>query len=233
MKIRSFLLMLLIVILGFSCNNTSTSPENPINLPVINSFTVSLTDIERGESSTLSWNVSGATVVEIDNGIGTVSSSGKQAVAPNTTITFTLTASNDDGSVTQTAQIVVHGIYSQGNVTVQGTWSCDLDSGQQVSTFSNQADFRWEQISSTERYLSPQNGAMFYVVGDVDFSSIRYSDLTGYPYSSDNIDGSDPPNNQIPVGTVVASATNENRYCVFEIKVHGWTLTIRRKTYEL
>jgi len=74
---------------------------------------------------------------------------------------------------------------------------------------------------------------MFYIVGDVTFSSIRYSDLTGYPYTSDNINGSDPPNNQIQVGTVVASTTNENRYCVFEIKVHGRTLTIRRKTYVL
>ena len=233
MKIRSFLLMILIMILGFSCNNTSTSPENPINLPVINSFTVSLTDIERGESSTVSWNVSGATTVEIDNGIGTVSSSGEQTVSPTSTTTYTLTASNDNGNVSQTVQIVIHGIYSQGDVTVQGTWSCDLDSGMQVSTFDSQADFRWEQVSSTERYIIPKNGAMFYIIGDVAFSSIRYSDLTGYPYTTDNINGSDPPDNQIPKGTVVAAITNESRYCVIEIKVHGWTLTIRRKTYEL
>jgi hypothetical protein len=56
--------------------------------------------IEVGESSELSWNISGATAVEIDNGIGTVASSGTQNVTPATTTTYKLTATGSSGATT-------------------------------------------------------------------------------------------------------------------------------------
>lgn len=51
--------------------------------------------------------------------------------------------------------------YSSGSsLTIRGTWLCDLDAGAEASA---NADFWWEQVTSTERYLVPQNGATFKV----------------------------------------------------------------------
>ncbi|HEX75245.1 MAG TPA: hypothetical protein G4O12_01540 [Dehalococcoidia bacterium] len=75
--------------------------------PVIISFNASPGSITSGGSSTLSWNVSDATTVSIDRGIGNVALTGNRAVSLSTTATYTLTATNEAGSVTATAQVIV------------------------------------------------------------------------------------------------------------------------------
>ncbi len=67
-------------------------------LPTITTFTAIPRHIIGGGLSTLSWNVSNATSVSIDQGIGAVSPSGTQTVTPATTTTYTLTATNGSGS---------------------------------------------------------------------------------------------------------------------------------------
>ena len=77
--------------------------------PTIHYFTSSPSTIESGESSTLSWNVTDATSVTIDQGIGPVElSSGTRSVSPTTTTTYTLTATNSAGSVTATTKVVAN-----------------------------------------------------------------------------------------------------------------------------
>lgn len=78
-----------------------------IVLAVINLFEASPPSIANGESSTLEWNVSGASMVSIDPGIGNVSLTGNRVVSPTATTAYTLTATNEAGSVTATAQIAV------------------------------------------------------------------------------------------------------------------------------
>jgi len=73
----------------------------PISYPVINSFTVSPFSIETGASSILRWSVSNATSVTIDNGVGSVSSSGSCAINPVTTTVYTLLASNGANTIAQ------------------------------------------------------------------------------------------------------------------------------------
>ncbi len=87
-------------------------PPTPAGLPVINSFIASPSSISLGSSTTLSWNVSNATSVTIDHGVGTVGSSGSTIVLPATTTTYTLTASNAAGSDTATALVIVSGVPS-------------------------------------------------------------------------------------------------------------------------
>jgi hypothetical protein len=76
-------------------------------LPLINAFSANPISITTGGSSMLSWNVSGATTVTIDHGIGTFTPTGNRTVSPTTTTTYTLTASNAAGNVTATAQVIV------------------------------------------------------------------------------------------------------------------------------
>jgi hypothetical protein len=75
--------------------------------PVINSFTADPATIEISEDSTLEWDVSGATSISIDQDIGTVLESGTKKVYPAETITYTLTARNNIGSVTASATVAV------------------------------------------------------------------------------------------------------------------------------
>ena len=78
-----------------------------IPLPVIDSFTTDPSSITEGGSSELSWSVSDATAVTIDQGIGSVGLSSDCSVSPTTTTTYTLTASNEAGSSTAAVQVTV------------------------------------------------------------------------------------------------------------------------------
>ena len=75
--------------------------------PIIAEFSVSPPNINAGESATLSWSVTEATTVTIDQGIGDVSNSGMQSVSPTTTTTYTLTAINSAGTVNESVEITV------------------------------------------------------------------------------------------------------------------------------
>ena len=79
----------------------------PPAVPIINSFLANPLTITAGESSNLSWSVTDATTVTIDNGIGSVALSGTTTVTPVTTTTYTITATNSTGSVTASVTITV------------------------------------------------------------------------------------------------------------------------------
>ncbi|MGC6567836.1 MAG: CotH kinase family protein [Akkermansiaceae bacterium] len=69
-------------------------------LPEIVEFSASPSLISNGESTSLSWQVAGAEVVEINRGIGSVNvGAGTLLVSPGATTTYTLTATNGGGSV--------------------------------------------------------------------------------------------------------------------------------------
>ena len=57
--------------------------------PTINFFKANLPTIASGDSSTLSWTITDATSVTIDQGIGSVSSIDARSVRPTRTTTYT------------------------------------------------------------------------------------------------------------------------------------------------
>ena len=86
---------------------TVTVEEKPVDSPKIISFAAVPARISAGGTSTLSWEVSGATSVTID-GIGKVRSSDKKGVAPDKTTIYTLTATNEaDKSIYSNVTITV------------------------------------------------------------------------------------------------------------------------------
>ena len=80
---------------------------NQNSAPSITSFTASPSSVTPGQTSTLSWSVSGATSLTLDNGIGSVTGSSSRTVSPGSTTTYTLTATNSTGSVTAKATVTV------------------------------------------------------------------------------------------------------------------------------
>jgi len=77
-------------------------------LPVISGFAASPSSVGVGAGAVLSWTVSGATSVAINNGVGTVSAtSGSANVAPALSTVYTLSATNGGGTVTANATVAV------------------------------------------------------------------------------------------------------------------------------
>ncbi len=76
--------------------------------PAVAQFSAEPTSIQRGQSATLRWEVSGnVTSVSIDNAIGTVQNSGNRRVFPTDSTTYTLTATGPGGSTTSSATVSV------------------------------------------------------------------------------------------------------------------------------
>ncbi len=85
---------------------TVTTKSTPV--PSIGFFTATPAQITAGQSSTLSWSVTGATSVTVSGVSGTLGTgTGSIPVSPTTTTTYTLTATNSIGSSTANVTVVV------------------------------------------------------------------------------------------------------------------------------
>ena len=100
-------------VLVSGCNKKVTPPPPPAAVaPAPARPTVTLqanpTTINKGESSTLTWNSTDATQLAIDPGVGTVTAEGSTKVTPSDSTTYTITANGPGGSATATAAVSVN-----------------------------------------------------------------------------------------------------------------------------
>ena len=99
-----------ILFLG-ACHKKTAPPPPPPPPPPASAPTATLTaspdTIDKGQSSTLTWQTGNATDVGID-GIGAVQPSRTQQVTPAATTTYTLTAKGPGGTQTATATVTVN-----------------------------------------------------------------------------------------------------------------------------
>jgi hypothetical protein len=78
--------------------------------PSITSFSAAPVAISQGSATTLSWVVSGATSLSIDQGVGTVTGTSK-SVSPMADVVYTLSATNAVGTTTATVSVTVTGAF--------------------------------------------------------------------------------------------------------------------------
>lgn len=83
-------------------SGNSNAPGSPTA-----TLTVDPPSIEIGQTANLSWTTTNANDVSISNGIGTVSATGRQAVSPSESTTYTLTANGPNGSTTSVARLTI------------------------------------------------------------------------------------------------------------------------------
>ena len=108
---KIFVLIALLLITVAGCINITQPPPAPVvTPPAIVAFSASPATMKAGESATLLWNVTGATSVTIDQGVGKVDAAGTRAMTPTKTTTYTLTATNSAGTATQPVTLTVSGI---------------------------------------------------------------------------------------------------------------------------
>jgi len=110
LKGRAILLVFVLVVVSLSGCITIPGQLPALSfLPVVQAFIASPAVINAGEYSILSWAVTGASNVYIDNNVGNVALQGSIPVFPAATSYYTLTAYNSSGSATARTQIVVTG----------------------------------------------------------------------------------------------------------------------------
>lgn len=91
---------------GIGTDRVTVSTLNQVI--TVNRFIANPTNIKRGGSSTLSWDIQNATEASITPGVGTVDpQSGSVVVSPTVTTTYTLTAKNAKNTVTATTIVTV------------------------------------------------------------------------------------------------------------------------------
>lgn len=97
-----------LVVGGCSKKAAKVVPPSP-PAPTAPTATLAATpsDIEQGQSTTLTWNTANANSVTI-SGIGTVQGSGSQSVTPDSSTTYTLTATGAGGTQEATARVTVN-----------------------------------------------------------------------------------------------------------------------------
>ena len=99
-----------IMLLG-ACHKKAAPPPPPPPPPPPQptaTLTASPDTVDKGGSSTLTWQTTNATDISIDGGIGTVQASGTKQVNPTDSTTYTLTAKGDGGTQTATARVTVN-----------------------------------------------------------------------------------------------------------------------------
>src|SRR5215472_7896216 len=142
-------LLVISVLLMAGCLPSSAVPTAFKQAPAIASFTASLATVTKGQSTVLSWTVSGATQVSIDSTNGPVNGANSSpvgsaavSVTPAVTTTYTLTATNPAGNNTATLTVTVVdplqiiSFTASPTLIAQGqssTLSWDVTGGQQIT----------------------------------------------------------------------------------------------------
>jgi hypothetical protein len=98
---RMLLCILILVMLSSSCIGSFVSS------PPLVDFSVAISEIQPGIPTTLRWEVSNASSVSIDNGIGRVGSNGEKTVKPSADTTYTITAVNSAGTSTRSVTVKI------------------------------------------------------------------------------------------------------------------------------
>src|SRR3954464_6837409 len=99
-----------IMLLG-ACHKKAAPPPPPPPPPPPQptaTLTASPDTVDKGGSTTLTWQTTNASDISIDGGIGTVQASGSKQVSPTDSTTYTLTAKGDGGTQTATARVTVN-----------------------------------------------------------------------------------------------------------------------------
>ena len=170
----------LIALILTACVALGGAAARAATKPTINSFSASPTSIIRGQSSTLSWDTTGATKISIVPGTFTsTAASGSTSVSPTTTTTYTLKATNSAGTVTKTAKVIVtvpqkpmiHSFKASPPKILDGTSST----------------LAWDTTDATSIAISPGGFSSGSAMGSV---SVSPTATTAYKLTATNANGS-------------------------------------------
>lgn len=145
----------------------------------IESFIAEPNSIYFSETTTISWEIQGASSVSIDNGIGNVESSGSKIITPTQTGIYTITASDSSSTINRSIEIVV--IKKSINAVLYSTDSVNNTATFQVTGMDNNilwsdidCRFLYEEWNRTYGGVSFDTGSSGVYISDNGFA------ITGY-----------------------------------------------------
>jgi hypothetical protein len=178
----------------------TASEETEDGLPVISVFNSVPDSIEAGDSSTISWSVSGALSIAISPDVGTVSATtGSTDVFPDETTTYTLTAVNGAGSTTATAEVVVSDTSTPAGVPVIDFFTSDP----WVIVQGESTTLAWSVTNADLVTIDPGVGA----VDTEGTASISPVITTSYTLTATNSSGWSSATLNVTVEALVADST--------------------------
>ena len=110
-------------------------------------------------------------------------------------------------------------VFSSGAATILGTYQFSFDAGSGGTVPmppGSVADVWWRRRIDDSRWLEPQNGATFAVLGSIDFDGVTWAEAAAATKSEDPIAHAD-----MPVGTVLVYATDAGRVGKFRINAYA------------
>jgi hypothetical protein len=182
----------IVVLLGIA--GCSFAPSGG-DKPVINNFTAEPPAVARGGGTTLSWRVTNATGVDIDQGIGVVARSlGSTVIYPGTSTSYRLTATNASGSNTAMVTVSVGGSALAGAVPSSQPVSSGLhpplvyNFWAEPSTFirGESTKLSWNVLGANSIRIDPSVG----VVKTTGSVNVTPSSSTTYTLTATNTGGS-------------------------------------------
>ena len=148
--------------------------------PVINSFSVADANPLYGAETALAWNITGATSLSINNGIGPVSGAiGSVAIEPLLQTTYTITATNFYGSAQASALVS------------QATPIGVTTAGYTVRRVNSNTPFPFAgqgYLQSADSLLAGQNAIAASDITVTGVSSINYANGADGDFTSGNLD---------------------------------------------
>jgi len=139
-------IIIIFITVGFSgCNEETIEPSNTM---IIYNFQVTPKSIKIDETANLTWNVTGATTVRIDNNIGFVSLNGTQIIQPTKNTTYTLTAKNATDTITATTEIIVEDITPTEDVP-EISWIQNDENNTITVDAISESGLNWDNIQIT------------------------------------------------------------------------------------
>jgi hypothetical protein len=241
MKYLEFFLVITLFIFLAGCGGvTPTSP-------IIISFSGNPLIVTEGESATLSWTVTDATTITIDQGIGSVALSGSTSVSPASTTTYTLTAINSAGSSSATVIITVSpAIIIEQTMTLQPvpgngkdayvfdnqpTWNYNLEYlvlgvSSIGTTWRSYLQFDLSSLPPAAVILHASLGLYYFSSYSVVLSSLPMGlyEVTG-SWGEDTVTWNNQPassSDAIDIQNIPASPTNDFVYWQIDDLVRGW-----------
>jgi uncharacterized repeat protein (TIGR01451 family) len=143
-------------------------PEPEVVVPKCVAFSVSPSSVRRGGSVELRWQTNDATSVSINNGIGNVPLSGARQVTVDANTTYTLTATNADG--TDSCQTTVTTTSSSGGGGGSSAPRCELTASKRTIAPGEVVTLAWNNLRTDDITLEDNRGNM--LVDSEDDSSI-------------------------------------------------------------
>ena len=120
---------------------------------------------------------------------------------------------------------------SQGTAVIQGTWYFDCETGSLGTSAAG--DIWWEQQTTTQRQMTPINGAKIVNLGQVSWSSVTSATLQTLVYGTTPIPGNNDASNQLTDGNVFAVMTNAGNYAKVQVLNYDYNMTVRWVTYNV